>query len=116
MSRREELEVYPLWQVDLTPGAPRVSLGVPASLAQRMVYEHSELLACTGFGHVAHRTDVENGSEFLLFMATHGDDRGLDELAALFECLVKALGVLASIDTVNGALAMVVLGLFGLLA
>jgi hypothetical protein len=84
----------PVWEVNLREGVPRVSLGVPAALLNETFYVLSEFLSLTGFGHVVRRADVENDSEYFLFMATHWEPLDSPEvLAVVVKFLVGALGV-----------------------
>jgi hypothetical protein len=105
MPNNKDLEVWPVWEADLRPGAPRVSLGVPSALLPLIIYEASELRSATGFGHLEHRTDVENGSAHLLFLATLG--KATDNPSEWFKALdflMGATGVLATMAQ-NEALA-----------
>ena len=66
---RDELDGRPLAAPGLNDGAPRLSLGVPASPIRNVVLRASDIQSIMGFGHIAARTDVENGSDCLLFRA-----------------------------------------------
>jgi len=84
----------PVWELNLREGVPRVSLGLPAVLFNETFYELPEILSATGFGHVVRRADVENDSEYFLFMATHWEPLdSFKELAVVIKFLAGALGV-----------------------
>jgi hypothetical protein len=83
MSKNQAIKV-------LQTGSRQISLGVPSSLLPLIIYELSELLSTTGFGHVEHRTDVENGSDHFLFIASF--ETATDSSSEWFKALDFLIG------------------------